>query len=417
MTTRFDIRRRLTIGAAVFLVSSVAAVRLTAQVPAPPPLPVSLHVVDSAGVAIEGADVSVVLGLNDVRASGTTDARGRVSLSIAGAEGDYQVVVRKIGFLRADQFFYAGVAPVTLDVRMRRAVQTLATVTVTEREDVKRKSYFIDADEIAKHADELIDATDILKKLKPDMICGRSCFPMQAVGAATRAPVRTCPGLAFSQRRVCAKNDAPVSLSTNVWVNGVWIRSIATDTVCQVGRRGILAGLSPGSMQVLCEIQPEHIEQITYADEFDTSVGKNHSDSAIFIVLKAGVGYQPGAKSYVAQDGVAASKGTTAARATTGDSSSVPRDSAAEKLPSYRYRLLGVFDEQTGEAIQGARVIDSGTGTFMNTSPTGTVSLFYLPEGSSLVRIAKDGYSDLTLTVEIGPTVTEPLTLTIKKRQ
>ncbi len=159
-----------------------------------------------------------------------------------------------------------------------------------------RKSYFIDADEIAKHADELIDATDILKKLRPDMICGRSCSPLQAAGAATKAPVRKCPTLAFQPRRTCpAVNDPNPSLATNVWVNGVWIRSIATDTLCQIGRRGMLAGLLPGSMQVLCEIQPEHIEQIAYADEFNTTVGKPHSDSAIYIVLKQGVAYQPGA--------------------------------------------------------------------------------------------------------------------------
>lgn len=417
MTRRFDICRRLATGLAIALASAAGSVRVAAQVPAAPPRPVSLRVVDSAGLAIEGADVSIVQGLNDVRASGTTDARGRVSLSVAAAEGDYQIVVRKIGFLRSDRFFRAGTAPLTFDIRMERAVQTLAPVQITERENLKRKSYFIDADELAKHADELIDATDILKKLRPDMICGRSCFPLQAVAATTRNPVRKCPGLAFSQPRVCPVDNTAPSLSTNVWVNGVWIRSIATDAVCQMGRRGILAGLAPGSMQVLCEIQPEHIEQITYADEFDTSVGKNHSDSAIFIVLKTGVAYEPGAKSYVVQDGVASRRDTTARRAPVGDSSPVALDSMAAKLPGYRYRLLGVFDEETGEPIPGARVINASTGTYMTTSPTGTVSLFYLSEGRSLARITKDGYIDLTLTVEIGPTVREPLTLTMKKKQ
>lgn len=416
MMRRRDIGRCLAATLAIAL-SWSASSRAVAQVPAPAPHPVSLRVLDSAGVAIEGADVSVVQGINDVRAAGTTDVRGRLSLNVQGPEGDYQVVVRKIGFYRADQFFRVGTAPVTLDVRMQRAVQTLAPVKVTETENLKRKSYFIDADEIAKHADELIDATDILKKLKPDMICGRSCSPLGAVAATTQTPARKCPGLAFSQRRVCPTDNTPPSLSTNVWVNGVWIRSIATDTVCQIGRRGLLAGLEPGSMQVLCEIQPEHIEQITYADEFDNSVGKPHSNSAIFVVLKTGVGYQPGAKSYVVADTMTSKRTPVAPRTAVVDSSNAAPDSTARKLPSYRYRLLGVFDEETGDPIQGARVIDSSTGTYMNTSVTGTVSLLYLPEGSSLVRITKDGYADLTLSVVIGPGASEPLTLTMKKKQ
>jgi hypothetical protein len=416
MTRRLDIRRLAT-ALAIALASGAASVQAAAQAAPAPAHPISLRVVDSAGLVIEGADVSVVQGINDVRASATTDARGRVSLSVVGPDGDYQVVVRKIGFLREDQFFHAGAAPVALEVRMQRAVQTLAPVKVTATENLKRKSYFIDADEIAKHADELIDATDILKKLKPDMICGRSCSPLGAVAATTRTPARKCPGLAFSQRRVCPADNTPPSLSTSVWVNGVWIRSVATDEVCQVGRRGILAGLSPGTMQVLCEIQPEHIEQITYLDEFDNSVGKPHSNSAIFVVLKTGVGYEPGAKSYVVADTMTSKRTRVAPGTAVVDSSSAVPDSTAQKLPSYRYRLLGVFDQETGEAIQGARVIDSSTGTYMNTSVTGTVSLFYLPEGSSLVRITKDGYADLTLSVVIGPGAAEPLTLTMKKKQ
>ena len=414
MTSCFDIRRLET---ALAMALAAGSVQVAAQAASPPAHSISLRVVDSAGLVIDGADVSVVQGINDVRASGTTDMRGRVSLSVVGPDGDYQVVVRKIGFLREDQFFHAGAAPVALEVRMQRAVQTLAPVKVTETENLKRKSYFIDADEIAKHADELIDATDILKKLKPDMICGRSCSPLGAVAATTRTSVRKCPGLALSQRRVCPADNTPPSLSTSVWVNGVWIRSVATDDVCQVGRRGILAGLSPGTMQVLCEIQPEHIEQITYLDEFDNSVGKPHSNSAIFVVLKTGVGYQPGAKSYVVADTMTSKRTPVAPRIAVVDSSNAIPDSTAQKLPSYRYRLLGVFDQETGDPIQGARVIDASTGTYMNTSVSGAVSLLYLPEGSSLVRITKDGYADLTLSVVIGPGVTEPLTLTMKKKQ
>ncbi|HEV8445211.1 MAG TPA: carboxypeptidase-like regulatory domain-containing protein [Gemmatimonadaceae bacterium] len=405
------------LGAGLLFVAS--AMNAGAQQPVHPPLTINVRVVDSGAVAISGAEVAVVQGLNDARASGNTDVRGLVSLTISDPDGNYQIIVRKIGFVREAEFFHARSGPLNFQVVMHRAVQSLAPVQVNAQEDVTRKSYFIDADEIAKHADQLIDATDILKKLRPDMICGRSCFPMQAAGQATKTPVRKCPTLAFQPRRTCpVVSDPNPSLSTNVWVNGVWIRSIATDTVCQTGRRGILAGLSPGSMQVLCEIQPEHIEQITYADEFNTTVGKPHSDSAIYIVLKQGVAYQPGAKSYVVDESPEDSKKPAAARSAGGSHDSLgvasPHDSTAA-LPRYRYRLLGVFDEGTGDPVEGAHVTDAKSGDYVTTTATGTVSLVFLPEGSSLLKITKPGYQELDLTVDIGPNETNALTLLMKK--
>jgi carboxypeptidase family protein len=401
---------------------AAAVTTADAQQPVHPPLTINVRVVDSVAVAVGGAEVAVVQGLNDTRASGITDGRGLVSLTISDDGGNYQLIVRKIGFTRVAEFFHArpGLPPLSFQIVLHRTVQSLAPVQINAREDVTRKSYFIDADEIAKHADELIDATDILKMLRPDMICGRSCSPMQAAGAATKAPARKCPTLAFQPRRTCPAADNPnPSLSTNVWVNGVWIRSIATDTVCQIGRRGVLAGLAPGSMQVLCEIQPEHIEQITYADEFNTTVGKPHSDNAIYIVLKQGVAYQPGAKSYVTDESVedgksAAARNGVPAHDSAGAAPPPARDSAAT-LPMYRYRLVGVFDESTGAPIAGARVTDAKTGDFVTTTATGTVSLIFLPEGSSRLKITRLGYEELDVTVDVGPNATNGLTLVMKR--
>jgi hypothetical protein len=401
----------------LWIAAAAATAGAQQHTPVRPPLTINVRVVDSGAVAVGGAEVAVVQGLNALRANGATDARGLASLIISDPDGNYQIIVRKIGFLREAEFFRARAGPLTFQVVMHRAVQSLAPVEVNAREDVKKKSYFIDADEIAKHADELIDATDILKKLRPDMICGRSCSPLQAAGAATQTPVRKCPTLAFQPRRRCPVVDNPSpSLASNVWVNGVWIRTIATDTLCQIGRRGMLGGMLPGSMQVLCEIQPEHIEQITYADEFNTSVGKPHSDSAIYIVLKQGVAYQPGAKSYVVDEPAEPSKKTAAARQAVAarDSVASPRDSAAA-LPTYRYRLLGVFDQDTGDPIAGAHVTEAKSGDYVTTTATGTVSLIFLPEGSSLLKITREGYQELDLSVDIGPTATTALTLLMKK--
>jgi hypothetical protein len=120
-------------------------------------------------------------------------------------------------------------------------------------------------------------------------------------------------------------------------------------------------------------------------------------------VLKPGVVYEPGGKSYV--------ETAIGAEATTPSS---PRTSA---LPAFRFRLLGVFDSETGDPIPGADVIDTVTGTKARTTATGTVTLVFLPEGSTPVRISKDGYENLSLIVKIAADQLDPLTLTLVKQK
>jgi len=363
---------------------------------------VVVQVRDTTGRAISGAEVAVLRGLNDARASGITDDRGTSTLLISNAASneDYHVVVRKIGFERTERFFRIVRDSTAFDFMLRRVAQELNPVVVTAEQDIKRKSYHIDADVIANSDRVLIDATDILTKLRPDMICGRDCRPLAAAGAATQNAVRKCPMLALQQKSVCPVDNTPSSLGTNVWVNGRWIRSIIPDEMAMARRTGMLGGLLPGSITVLSEIKPEHIAEMTYLDEFDNTVGKIGSQSAIFIVLKPGIGYEPGRASYVLPE-----KTPRAAP---------PAVQAA--LPNYRYRLLGVYDGETGEPIEGADVIDMTTGTKARSTVTGTVSLVFLPEGTSAVRITKVGYDDLSLAVEIGPDALDPLTLVMVRR-
>jgi len=155
-------------------------------------------------------------------------------------------------------------------------------------------------------------------------------------------------------------------------------------------------------MTVLSEIKPEHIAEITYVDELDSSIGKIGSEGGLFIVLKEGVVYRPGKESYVSNE-VAEPK------------ASVPA-SAQPTLPAYRFRLLGVYDETSGDPVEGAYVVDLSSGTKARTTTTGTVSLSFLPEGTTPVRIIKEGFEDLSLGVEISPDAVNPLTLVMKRR-
>ena len=372
---------------------------------------VQVRVRDSTGVAVSGAEVAVMRGLADVLGAGTTDAKGAVTIRIAARAGDdVQLVARKFGYGRGDEFVHLVRDSVTVDIPLRRSVQSLAPVVVNADHDIKRKAYHIDADEIANSDRLIVDATDILAKLRPDMICGRSCDPLESVAAQTRNPVRKCPTLAFSPVRACPVDSTPPSLETNVWVNGRRIRLVPLDEVALARQHGLLAGLKPGTMTVLSEIKPEHIAEMTYADEFDNTVGKNGSNDALFIVLKPGIGYDAGRPSYVI-----ASSSNAATRDAGADTASLRAAITAEAPAPFRYRLLGVYDESSGDPIVGASVVDARTGSFVKTSTTGTVSLIFLDEGTNTVRIQMPGYDELRLDVEISPTALQPLTLVMHR--
>jgi hypothetical protein len=85
------------------------------------------------------------------------------------------------------------------------------------------------------------------------------------------------------------------------------------------------------------------------------------------------------------------------------------------QLPAYRHRLLGVFDSQSGEPIEGAEVADVMQKNKSVTTKTGTVTMAYLPDGGSLVRIQKVGYQPKQMFVAISEADTVPMTVLLDK--
>ncbi len=92
-----------------------------------------------------------------------------------------------------------------------------------------------------------------------------------------------------------------------------------------------------------------------------------------------------------------------------------PDSVRAAMMPAYRYRVLGVYDEESGSPIEGVQVLDILNGNSVETTKTGTVTLAFLPDGGSLVRLRKVGYGVQTLTVPISPSDTAPLTIVMTK--
>lgn len=354
-----------------------------------PTVALRVHVADSLGNPIAGAEVSVVRGLATVVARGATDASGANVLVIPRAGADNELVVRKIGFARFGRFFNDSSSS-NFDVRLHRTAQALDTIKVAAPEDVRRKSYFIDAETIEASSRPVVDALDVVTKLRPDMIWGRLGQPDrigQHAGSngryVTRAPWQTI-------RAATAYGYCPPVSS--IWVNGQRQRLISTDPHAVNRLTGDARFISPLIATVLASIKPEHVDEMEYHPCTETTADTPvNSTNAIFITLKPGVVFEPGVGSLVM----------------------ATPSSAARGLP---VRLIGVFDEATGAVIEGADVVDVSNGSFMRTSVTGTATLGFLSRDATAIRIQKAGYEPLTIAV--SPDDTAPLTvvLTPEKR-
>jgi hypothetical protein len=76
-------------------------------------------------------------------------------------------------------------------------------------------------------------------------------------------------------------------------------------------------------------------------------------------------------------------------------------------------RLLGVFDDATGQPVVGAEIVDLGTGTKALTSVSGVISLAFLQLGPTVLQIRKIGYRSRNLTIAVSPADTISITLTL----
>jgi hypothetical protein len=290
-------------------------------------------------------------------------------------------------------------------IELRHTAVALPAVTVTAVEDLRRKSYYLDADAIENSSRRIVDGIDIFK-IRPDMLNSR--------GGAGPCLIPKTPhdgwieNVFVNGRRIRLVPLDPMALARRNTVGLEPIRQPLT----QRGRNAVMAGDLPPHAQpkldtvltIMQSIKAEHIAEVTYHDCFDASVGRNGSEMAVFVVLKPGIGFEPGVGSYVLSDSV------MKARLGTNDNAMQVGDFAR-----HRFRMLGVFDGSTGDPVAGAEVRDTTSGTSALTSATGTLSLFFLPEGGATVRIRKAGMRDTTLFIAISPADTVPITLVLSK--
>ena len=253
----------------------VAGAESVAGAQASPPTVVRVVAMDSSGAPVRAAELTITRGLRDVVARGTTDSLGAAVLLVPALKdsADLQVTMRKIGYSRADRFFSSAPHDSTfVGLMVPLPFTALAPVKVSAEADPKWKSYHLDADDITKSDIPFIDAWDVVKRLRPDMLTSRG-------GCDTGIQ--------------------------EVWVNGKRIRLplLPIGMAASRARVGVppRARFSYIPVTVLSEIAPEHIETMTYHDCFDTSMGAVGSVNALFVVLKPGVEYVQDVGSFVVE--------------------------------------------------------------------------------------------------------------------
>ncbi len=371
-----------------------------------PSRPLRVRVLDEGALPVSGAEVVVLEGLRKIVAQGSTDAAGGRTLLLPAPEDTgrgFELTVRKLGFDRLTRYVRPRMGDtVSLIVKLARSAQSLDTVRVSERADIRKRLYHVSAEQIANSARYLGDGTDIVAKLRPDVLGGTRGPPKPArmisvtgsrPGRRTNFPDPTSrPVMTSSYGTQCTE---PID---DIWINGKRVVFALDDATSLAARdpSSILGRVSGKILSTLALIRAEHVSELTYKECGDFSVEKARGDNALFVTLKPGVRFDRRRGTYVVPSD---------------DDDSLVVSSAAM---AYRRRVLEIVDASTGEPLQGVSVNRIGGEETVTTSPSGRTVLSFLPDGRWVLWIERTGYEPVQLDITIGPaeggSVTVPLT-------
>ena len=251
-----------------------------------------LRVIDSLGTPIVGADVMAIRGLGVTLGNVVTDSNGRRSMLVPRDDDkDYELSVRRLGYLKGTQFFRINADTMDITIKLRPSAQMLETVVVTPEEDLRRKRFHIDADQIASSDRVIRNGLDVVSKLRPDMINP----PGQ--GIYTRCAMDY---VWINGKRIVFPPIDP-TLAATTRLNRRAARSTRQRSGSAIAVRGPSA-INLSVQSVLHSIKPEHIEEMKFVDCWDTELKMARAQGGLFVVLKEGVGFQAGKGSYVAFD-------------------------------------------------------------------------------------------------------------------
>ena len=84
-------------------------------------------------------------------------------------------------------------------------------------------------------------------------------------------------------------------------------------------------------------------------------------------------------------------------------------------VPRPPLRILGAFDETSGEPLAGVEVTDLATGTLLTTTATGSANLTILIPRGGDIRLRKVGFAEQSMTVTMEQSDTVPITVLMKR--
>jgi hypothetical protein len=83
-------------------------------------------------------------------------------------------------------------------------------------------------------------------------------------------------------------------------------------------------------------------------------------------------------------------------------------------LPRPPLRIIGTYDETSGQPLAGVEIVETATGTSVFTSATGNANLGLIVPTGGEIRLRKIGFEEQTMTVAMAPSDTTPITILMK---
>ena len=289
--------------------------------------------------------------------TGRTASDGSYRFVVDSAYADLELAVQKVGYVSTRR----RVVPVrgsTVDVSV--LVTPIATILDSVHINAHRTAEYvvpvIDADEIARSGRNLTGIFSLIEKLRP-----------RATMAATpRRAVRPC-----------------LESQTRYYINEQWV--------------------NPAQYDGLSDFPADRIAYVQFVDCFDRSLEDNDHPGArhVYITLKPNAHYSPGGGVQLDSSAVR-------------DAGKMADSGRAVRVP--RGKLLGVYDEVSGDPIDGVEVKDIGTGMSVHTTVTGTAALFFARTDATMLGLSKLGYRPMTMMIGDPWSDSIPITVTLMPR-
>ena len=337
------------------LCSAVLMLAGAAAARAQSPAAVRVAVADTLGLPVPGMTVRLLRDSTVVR-SGRTAADGSYRFVVDSAYTGLELAVQKVGYVNTRRRVVpVGGSTIDVSVLVTPIATILDSVHINAHRTAEAIVPVIDADEIAQSGRNLTGLFALIAKLRP-----RFGY------VANRMAARPC-----------------LESQTRYYINEQWV--------------------NPAQFDGLSDFPAHQVEFIQFVDCFDRSIENADHPGArhVYVTLKPGTHYAPG-------------KGVWVDSLPMRDAGKMADSGKALRVA--RGKLIGVYDEVSGDPLEGVEIKDLSNGMAVQTSVTGTASLFFTRTDVTMLGLSKLGYRPMTMTIGDPWADTIPITVTMMPR-